>query len=244
MNIDRKRGVEQAATARGDVVVIDVLRAFTTAAFAFGAGASEIVLVGTPEQAFALKERFPRAKLVGEVGGRPIPGFDYGNSPASIARARLTGRTVILRSSSGTQGVVRARAAERIWLGSLPVVGVTSVFLRRDAQQVSLLAMGSPQGSADGGGAEDDACADVLEALLEDRAPDLERATRTIKESPAAKLALDPSVDWISPEDLEYALDYDLFGFAMPVVRENDLLVARAVELPAGAPPDVDRGSS
>lgn len=229
MNIDRKRGVEQAATARGDVVVIDVLRAFTTAAFAFGAGASEIVLVATPEQAFALKERFPRAKLVGEVGGRPIAGFDYGNSPAAIARAKLNGRTIILRSSSGTQGVVRARAAERIWLGSLPVAGVTSVFLTQRAKHVTLLAMGAADGLD---GPEDDACADVLEDLLNGREPDMKRVGDTIRASPGGQRALDPSIDWITPDDLEYALDYDLFGFAMPVTRENDLLVARAVELP------------
>ena len=35
MKVERKRGLAEAPHARGDVVVIDVLRAFTTAAFAF-----------------------------------------------------------------------------------------------------------------------------------------------------------------------------------------------------------------
>src|SRR5262245_64699993 len=101
MPITRLRGVEAAASARGAVVVIDVLRAFTTAAYALASGAGEIVLVSTPEQAFVLRERWPRALLVGEVGGRPIPGFDHGNSPAAMQELDLRGKPIGLRSSSG-----------------------------------------------------------------------------------------------------------------------------------------------
>src|SRR5262245_25502813 len=99
MPITRLRGVEAAAAAHGAVVVIDVLRAFTTAAYAFAAGAREIVLVSTPEQAFALRGRWPRTLLVGESGGRPIPGFDHGNSPAAMQALDLHDATVVLRSS-------------------------------------------------------------------------------------------------------------------------------------------------
>ena len=43
-----------ADNASGVVVVIDVVRAFTTAAFIFDAGAAEIILVSTVEEALAL----------------------------------------------------------------------------------------------------------------------------------------------------------------------------------------------
>ena len=78
--------------ATGTVVVIDVVRAFTTAAFAFAAGAREVVLTDSVEEAFALRDRFRGAAggrltclLMGEVGGEPIEGFDLGNSPAALA---------------------------------------------------------------------------------------------------------------------------------------------------------------
>lgn len=229
MKVERRRGLVEAPHVKDDVVVIDVLRAFTTAAFAFGAGASEIVLVSTPEEAFELKKRFPRAKLAGEVGGRAIEGFDYGNSPAAIARANLKGRTLILRSSSGTQGVVQAVNAERIWLGSLPVAGVTSEMLAAKAKHVTLLALGSPHGSGELDGPEDDACGDLMEQLLAGRTPDLALIQEKIRNSPAGKRAMDPAVDWITPEDLECALDYDFFGFAMLVKREKGLCIAHPV---------------
>jgi 2-phosphosulfolactate phosphatase len=237
MNIVRARGVDEAASARGSVVVIDVLRAFTTAAYAFAAGAREILLTSTVEEAFALRARKPDAVLVGEVGGRPIAGFDHGNSPAAIRELDLDGATVILRSSSGTQGVVHAASAQAIWLGSLVVASATARALERAPQPITLLAMGSPYyiggdtgsdhaGGADG--AEDDACADILEHLLRGRAVDRAAIVDRVLASTAARQALDPAIDWMTPSDLECALDIDRFDFAMPAVRENGLWIARA----------------
>lgn len=49
MDVRIVTGTEGAASATGDVVIIDVVRAFTTAAYAFAAGIEEIVLVATVE---------------------------------------------------------------------------------------------------------------------------------------------------------------------------------------------------
>ncbi len=57
------------------VVVIDVLRSFTTAAYAYAAGASTIYPVETISRAFRLQRRLPDAATTGAVGGGdPIPG--------------------------------------------------------------------------------------------------------------------------------------------------------------------------
>jgi len=61
--------LETCSTATGTVVVIDVWRSFTTAAFAFAAGAREIVTIGSLKEALALRERFPDALLMGRVSG-------------------------------------------------------------------------------------------------------------------------------------------------------------------------------
>ncbi|HSG66484.1 MAG TPA: 2-phosphosulfolactate phosphatase, partial [Gammaproteobacteria bacterium] len=115
----RRATLETCRDADGVVVVIDVLRAFTTAAFAFERGAREIVLVATVDEAFALRGRIPGSLLIGEVGGLPIDGFDLPNSPTAVAAADLDGRRLILRTSSGTQGVVRAERAEHLLGASL-----------------------------------------------------------------------------------------------------------------------------
>jgi len=81
---ESRLSIEDAGAATGPVVVIDVVRAFTAAAFALGAGARDIVLVETVEEAFHLRSTFPGSLLMGEEMGEPIPGFDSGSSPAEL----------------------------------------------------------------------------------------------------------------------------------------------------------------
>src|SRR5208282_5212468 len=88
-------------------VIIDVLRAFTTAAFAFSVGAHKIIPVSSPEDAFNLKRQNPDYLLMGEIQGKPIQGFDFGNSPTEIQGLDLKGKTIVQRTSAGTQGIVR-----------------------------------------------------------------------------------------------------------------------------------------
>ena len=89
-------GVEGARQATGVVVVIDVMCAFTTAAYAFAAGIDEIDLVATVEEALTIP-----GFQVGEVGGQVIPGFDHNNSPSQLRGRRLSGRAV-MRTGSGS----------------------------------------------------------------------------------------------------------------------------------------------
>src|SRR5438067_3028958 len=92
----------QAAQAHGVVIVIDVIRAFTVAAYAFAGGAHRLLLVRTVEEAHALRTRFPEALLVGEIGGRLISGFDLNNSPSLVAATNVSGRILIQRTGAGT----------------------------------------------------------------------------------------------------------------------------------------------
>ena len=57
--------LETCHTATGVVLVIDVLRAFSTAAYAFSRGAKEIRLVSGVEEALELKEQTPNSKAMG-----------------------------------------------------------------------------------------------------------------------------------------------------------------------------------
>ena len=62
----RQVTLENCDQATSTVVVIDVIRAFTTAAYAFAAGARDIVLVSAVAEAFALKKCAPGVLLMGE----------------------------------------------------------------------------------------------------------------------------------------------------------------------------------
>lgn len=227
MQVVRSTGRELAGDAAGHVVVIDVLRAFTTTAFLFSGGAEEVVIVDSPEDAFAYRERDPSVLLVGEVGGKPIPGFDYGNSPEAIDGAPVAGRTVVLRSSNGARCVVAAAGATRILLGSLSVVRATVRHLLDErAALVTIVEAGSSSGKD---GAEDTACADLIEARLRGRDIDGSEIVSRVRRSGGGQAALDPERPWVTPGDLERACQIDRFGFAMVVERRGADLVARAL---------------
>ncbi len=158
--------LDTCAEARGVVVVIDVVRAFSTAAYAFGAGADRILLAGTVEEALALRERTPGSLAAGEVGGLPVEQFDLWNSPSQMMQLDLSGRTLIQRTSAGTQGVVRSLRAEHLLAGSFVVAGATVRAIRRLAPRSVTFVVTGTRPIDPRFGNEDRACAEYMAALL------------------------------------------------------------------------------
>ncbi|MGB8984023.1 MAG: 2-phosphosulfolactate phosphatase [Anaerolineales bacterium] len=156
--------------ATGLVVVIDVIRAFTNAPFAFSRGAREIHPVSTVEEALKLKAAIPNSLVCGEVGGIPPEGFDFGNSPTHTQELELSGRTIIQRTGAGTQGIVRSVSADVMLAASLVVANATVTHIRNlGADKITFVITGQ---AGDGRGDEDLACAEYFEALLRGQEPD------------------------------------------------------------------------
>jgi 2-phosphosulfolactate phosphatase len=219
MNIQQVTGNE-CRDVTGLVVVIDVLRAFTTAAFAFAAGAKEIILVGGIEEAFALREATPDALIMGEDEGKQIPGFDYGNSPSALIGLNLNGRTLIQRTTAGTQGVVNSTSADQILCSSFVVAGATAKAIHSlKPEQVTFVNTGVRPG-APGYGAEDVACSDYLTALLTEPAPDPAPYLRRVIQSKTSGWLAKETAASLS-QDLQCAIDLDHFPFALLVHKQN-----------------------
>ncbi|GAC1614020.1 MAG: hypothetical protein NVS4B3_28470 [Gemmatimonadaceae bacterium] len=164
MNI-RHIGNEEAGDARGVVVVIDVIRAFSVAAYALAGGAAKLWMVRTTEDAFALRELRPDALLAGEIRGRLIPGFDLNNSPALMAKADVRDRLIIQRTGAGTQGAVACVNAAHLFPCSLVNARATAAHVAALAREYNLSIALFPTGWSYGE-FEDVICAEYLEALL------------------------------------------------------------------------------
>ena len=219
--------LETCKLVSGTVVVIDVLRAFTTAAYAFSAGAESIFLVSTIDEAFRLKQNYPKALLIGEDMGLPIDGFDYGNSPIPFIGRDLTGLQIIQRTSAGTQGVVRSTNAQVLLASSLCCAGATAEYIRSISPEVvSFVITGY---HSDDHGEEDRACADYIESLLKDQVPDSQAFANRVRTSAAARKFLDPADLDYPYLDLDYATAVDQFNFSMLVERQNDQFVMKAL---------------
>ncbi len=125
-------------------VVIDVLRATTTIVHALAAGCRAVRPCAEVEEARRLAGslRAGRVLLAGERGGRPLDGFDLGNSPGEFTAARCKGTTVVLTTSNGTRALLAASAAERVLVAGFVNYSAVCEQLCRDARPVHVICAG------------------------------------------------------------------------------------------------------
>ena len=223
--------VEGAKRAMGVVAVIDVFRAFTSAAVALANGASRIVMVRSLEEALELRRAGVGQVCIGEVGGREPEGFDFGNSPFEIASVDFHGKTVIQRTSAGTQGIVLASShAESLYAASLVTANATTLaILSGSPKTITFIAMG---GEGVRRTDEDDLCAMHLRNRIEGRSGDPEAVRRLILAGGEVPRFHDPTRPYLHPEDVDIALDVNRYDFAVRVEIEEGHPVAR-MEHPA-----------
>ena len=221
--------VRDAREAVGAAVIIDVFRAFTTAAIAFDRGATEITLVAEADDALALHRSGVGDLLMGEVDGKRPEGFDFGNSPHEISQADVDGKSLVQSTRAGTVGVAAAANAETVYLGSFVVAQATVEAIRRERPEtVSIIAMGD-QGRVRSD--EDEQCGIYLRNVLEGRRPSFDAVKSLIMTGGATRKFFDPNQSQFHPEDVTLALELDRYPFAMKITRENSLLVARKHEV-------------
>ena len=221
--------VRDAQEASGTVIVIDVFRAFTTAAIAFENGAREITLVAEIEEALELRRRGIGDVLMGEVDGKRPAGFDYGNSPFEIAEVDFTGKSIVQSTRAGTVGVAAAEKAETIYLGSFAVAQATVDTILKDIPEVvSIIGMGTHGVTRSD---EDEHCGLYLRNLLEGRKPDQESVRSLILKGGDTQKFFYTSQPQYHPEDVELALQFNKHSFAMKVTRKDGLLVANKIQV-------------
>lgn len=216
--------LEDCHQATGIVLIIDVLRAFSTAAYCFSRNAKEIRLVSTVDEALSLKSQIPGSKAMGEVGGLPPEGFDFGNSPTRILEHDLTGITLVQRTGAGTQGAVRAVNAEVMLATSFVVAGATVEYvLRSHPDEINFVITGGL------GNDEDAACADYLEKIFTGQPT---KAASYIQRVRSARDALQHMEEHpqFPCSDLDYCSRIDQFHFAMPIERKNGFLIMQPVK--------------
>lgn len=208
------------------VVVIDVLRSFSTAAYAFAAGARMIHPVETVAEAIHLQDLLPQAITTGAIaGGDPIPGFDFGNSPTAMLAAgnRLHGQELIQTTAAGVRGLLRFAHARVVFAASLLCAKATAKAIRRlGAKNVTLLITGE---WVDRDGDEDVACADYLEALLHGRSPDVTIFEQRVRHSDFGRRFSAGDNPNLPLSDLELCACADRFDFSMTAERYAGRLV-------------------
>lgn len=208
----------ELAGVGGVVVAIDVIRAFTTAAYAIDAGATSIYLVSGVEEAIALGRSMPGALIMGEDHGRRPAGFDFSNSPVQIAGADVAGRTLVQRTSP-TQGVVAATDADRIFAASLVCASATArAIVAADLGAPTYVITGRFPDRPDGG-TDDVLTAELIERARTGRTIEAETTANAVRATSEASRTLLIGGEHVDADDIAYATQVDRFDFAMEVRR-------------------------
>ena len=220
MNIKILELIEGAQKARGLTVIIDVFRAMTVEAYVIHNGASDLLPMGSIEDAYRYREEHPGTLLMGERGGAKCEGFDFGNSPTAVKDFDFTGKTVVHTTSAGTQGIANAKGASEILAGSMVNAKAISEYIRKSgAEEVSLVCMGL---AGVKNTVEDRMCAEYIKALVEgtpfDPAPWIGKC-----KTDDGKKFFDPEKQDVFPEsDFHLSVEADRFDFVLRVIKGKD----------------------
>jgi 2-phosphosulfolactate phosphatase len=213
------------AGVEGAVVVVDVIRAFTTAAYALAGGARHIYLVDSVAEALAVKAADPDILVMGEDRGRRPLEFDFSNSPVEIAGADLAGRVLVQRTSAGARGVVAARSATRLWCASLVCASAMAAAVRASGLgEPTYVITGRFEDRPERQGIDDLATAQLIDRARIGVDLHAVRTAEFIANTDEATRTLTLGHGHVDPDDIAYATRVDAFDFAMEVHRVGDRL--------------------
>ena len=199
MDVLITQGHHPPSNPDGITVVIDVIRAFTTAHYAFVGGARHIYMVATAPEALDMKDANPDLLLAGEVDALPIDGFDFGNSPWEIQHADVRNRELVQRTTNGVIATLRARDSAEVLVAGLINAEATANYILRCAPATVVLVASHPTGD------EDVACAQYISGLLGHEGISLDDAIRRTREAKAAIKFYDGSHPRLRGADIDMA---------------------------------------
>jgi len=220
MKIEKMYGISGAETAKGTVIIVDIFRAATTAAFALSRGLKYLIPVATKEEAFAIKRKNPEYILTGEIEGLKIPGFDFGNSPGEMLQADLKDRIMVHRTTNGTRGIVSASGAEEIIFGSFSTVSAIKDYLLETGPEIVSIVV------LDGPGSEDDKFAFYLQELIENRPAYIKEIISYLENYNGwGRRFIDDSFPEYPEEDFYLSLEVDLFDFIVFIENKGEYFI-------------------
>ncbi|MGD1857851.1 MAG: 2-phosphosulfolactate phosphatase family protein [Leptolyngbyaceae cyanobacterium] len=126
-------------------IAIDVLRATTTIAAAFEAGAEAIEVFSDLDKLVKASEQWPVEKriLAGERGGQRVDGFDLGNSPRDHSAERTAGRRLFMSTTNGTRCLQRIQDTPIVMTAALTTrQAVVDKLLAKQPESVWLVGSG------------------------------------------------------------------------------------------------------
>jgi 2-phosphosulfolactate phosphatase len=124
------------------VVIIDIFRATSSICYGIENGAEAIIPVSQVEECAAYIEKGPGYLLAAERDGKVVEGFDFGNSPFSYTKEKVSGKTVVLTTTNGTHALHLSRGAKKVVVGSFLNLTALCNWLKAQNDHILLVCAG------------------------------------------------------------------------------------------------------
>ena len=209
---------QKAHLAEGLTVVIDVLRAFTTCCFVLKNGAKTIIPVSDVDVAYKLITDNPHFISIGERKGLKLSGFNYGNSLAEIEHVNLKGKTVILTTSAGTQGIVNAVNADMVITGAFVNAQAVINHIRKQKPKIVSFVVTDNRYEDN----EDFMYASYIISCLKGDQLSFNRIKKHLINHPIAEGFLKKPMTEYSQRDFHLSFDLNRFDFVIEAKKKND----------------------
>ncbi|MEL6816911.1 MAG: 2-phosphosulfolactate phosphatase family protein [Cyanobacteria bacterium J06560_2] len=148
-------------------IAIDVLRATTTMAAAFKAGAEAIQVFSNLDKLLSESENWPAEKRIraGERGGQRVEGFDLGNSPLDHSPEKTKGKRLFMSTTNGTRCLERIQDAPIVLTAALTTRQAVTNYLQANKPDTVWLVGSGWEGEYS---LEDTVCAGaIIQQLME-----------------------------------------------------------------------------
>lgn len=204
------------------VVVIDVLRAFTTACYAINNNPKDYIVVRNLTLAYKLKKENPDYILMGERNGFNLPGSNYGNSPTEIKDIDFSNKTIVHRTTLGTRGIINAlKHTKKVITGSFVNAKAVVNYIKKENPNVVHLFC--TNGISDDN--EDLMFAKYIKSYFEGKTLNMGMIKNNLMKHESGIRYLINSMTKYSKRDFFRALELDKFNFAIKAYSASDKLI-------------------
>jgi 2-phosphosulfolactate phosphatase len=168
------KGIENIDPDHTTSIVIDVFRASTTIICLMERGLNELKVVASVEEAITLKDIgfIP----IGERGPKPLPGFEFDNSPSLVSDLDWSDKKVVLTTSNGTRALVAVQDCKEVVVAGFRNIDAVADCVRNINDHIAIV----PIGHMGDQRIEDELCADALKKRVQNIPVDWPGLTKNI----------------------------------------------------------------
>ncbi|OGH16142.1 MAG: hypothetical protein A3C30_02890 [Candidatus Levybacteria bacterium RIFCSPHIGHO2_02_FULL_40_18] len=216
--------------ASGLVIIVDVLRAFTTICYVFSNKADKAILVKGPEEGLLLKRENPNYVLIGERGGFKLPGYDYGNSPYELKKVNFSGKTIVMTTSQGTAFFYRlSKHSECKELITGSFVNASSIVNYIKQNKYKTITFVCTDNSYQNN--EDYMCVKYLISCLKGKPLNFQEIKKDLTKHPVAERFIKKPLTKHAPYDFELSLQLNKFSFIIKANMSTKRIILEQITL-------------